>query len=368
MTGTVTSAARGAVIDDTLRAALGGTRATAWERSRHPYEPTVLDRRAGDVPLAAVLTTRRPSTAATKIVELWTSSDAGSAAGAGPSAADRAAADLLDDVIAASEGRGDAALKWELPAGAPVPEIAVARGFVPLRAPHSSAPGTLGTDGLVRWHRPLAHAEPPYYAQTTLFTCGAVAGLLAVEVSGAAGLGADRESDRDLELAFWRRASNFPAVEPIGLAVVMRESLTDTDAVEVWLDAEGPVLVESYSAFEHDFRAELQAESLRRAAELAVPVHRERVSADEIAARVAAGDLALLLVDEAPMHGETGPHWVLAHAAGDGVVVIQDPWISSDEGETWVDAHELPIATPDLDRMVAWGPTGYRGVVFVSRR
>ncbi|MFE6965710.1 peptidase C39 family protein [Agromyces sp. NPDC057679] len=359
-------------LDDELRATLGETRAARWASPRAPYSPRIDVAHRDGGPVAAALTSRRGATAAVKIVDVWWRDEADTAA----------AAALVDEIVARAEAAGDAAVKWEVPFGQELPSFAVERGFAPFAAPHPSAPGTLGSRGYVRWLLDVPHDEAPYYAQTTLYTCGAVSGLLAAEAAGEAGFGAADASrdvpvdgrpapslaDRDLELAFWRRASNYPAIEPVGLGVVMRETLPADVPVEVFLDHDGPVLIESYSGFERDFRVELQAESLRQGEATGVPVHRTRIAIEEIARRVAGGDLALLLIDEAPMHGETGPHWVLAHAAGEGVIVIEDPWISSDEGETWVDSHELPIAHADLDRMVAWGEAGYRGVVFVGRR
>ena len=85
-------------------------------------------------------------------------------------------------------------------------------------------------------------------------------------------------------------------------------------------------------------------------------------------ARVAAGEQALLLIDEAPMHADPGPHWIVAHAAAGPYVVVEDPWVNQATGETWVDTHDLPIHIDDLERLVAWGPEGYRGVIFLSPR
>ena len=82
------------------------------------------------------------------------------------------------------------------------------------------------------------------------------------------------------------------------------------------------------------------------------------------ARRVDAGERALLLIDEEPMHGETGPHWILAHARVGDTVVVEDPWVGVDAGETWVDTHELPIRPEDLDRLVRWSDDAYRGVIF----
>ncbi len=340
-----------AVVDSALESLLGEDRARRWRLDRSAYAPTV--RVLGQPARAAVLTSGRPATAATKIIDLWWESD------------EADTATLLEDVIAASAARGDAVVKWEVPPGSVLPDLALSRGFVPMRAPWS-AKGTEVNRGYALWLRDLPHAEPRYYAQTTMFTCGAVAALIAKDALGRDGF-AGGSADRDLELSFWRRASNYPACEPVGLAVAVREDLPDV-AVAVTLDAAGPVLLEDFEGFDVEFRVELQDESARRARELGVTVDRVRVGVEEIASRVAGGEVALLLIDEHPMHGTHGPHWIVAHAADSDVVVVDDPWTESQHGETWVDTHDLPIAIADIDRLVRWGDDSYRGVIFVGGR
>ena len=346
-------------LDDDLAAALGPDLATLWRMDRGPQQPTVRVIRTAGIPIAATLTTRRPATLATKIAHVWR-------ADVGPDS-DAALEALVAAIVADAQSRGDVAVKWQSADEATDP---LRFGFTRLRTPYASAPGTEGVTGYIRWLRDLAHVEPPYYAQTSTFTCAAVTALLASEIRGSAGFGA-AEGNRDRELDFWRRASNFPTCEPIGLAVALRDSLTDaagTSPVEVFLDVDGPVLLEAYpDRFDRSFREELQANSLQRALESDIAVRRERVSINDIATRVQAGELALLLIDLQPMFGFAVPHWVLAHTAADGVVLITDPWISVKWGESWVDAHEVPVAYAELDRMLAWGTDGYRGVVFLDR-
>lgn len=333
---------------------LGAERAARWSIDRGPYNPLVRLAGSADAPLAAVLTSSRPATATTKIVDLWWADGC----------RDDAIA-LVDAVIADAVRDGQAAVKWELPDDAELPDFAAARGFRALRPPYPSAAGTSGVRGGVRWLTAAPPREPGYYGQTTLFTCGAVAGLLAAELLGGEGF-SGVDGDRALELAFWRLASNYPSCEPVGLAVALAERLGAEHAtIEVTLDAAGPVLVEDFTGFEREFRELLQRDSRRRADALGIPVRPDRVAVAEIVRRVAAGELALLLIDEAPMHAETAPHWILAHAVVDDVVIVQDPWIDSAHGETWVDAHELAVPAAELDRMVAWGDEGYRGVVFL---
>jgi hypothetical protein len=339
------------LLGDGLADALGDVRAARWRLVRDPYEPTAIAVRAEGEPMAAVLTRSRPATAATKIVDLWWA-DAESGAAA------------LDAVITRARARRDAVVKWELPDGATLPDFGVERGFVPMRAPWSAV-GTESMQGFALWLEPVPHEELGYYAQTTLFTCGAVAALMATAPRGAAGFAGDAD-DRDLEVGFWRRASNYPACEPVGLAVATREHIPGV-RIEVALDKDGPVLLEGYEGFARDFRAELQQDSLDQANALGIPIRRDRVTMDELASRIAAGESALLLIDEVHMHHATGPHWITAHASdGADLLIVDDPWCDHASGESWVDAHDLPVRTADIDRMLAWGDTGYRGVIFLG--
>ncbi len=339
------------VADELEALGVAPDRVARWRLPRSAYRPAVHTARgAGGALVAAALTSGRPATAATKIVDLWWTDEA-------------AAQDVVDAVVAAARGRGDVAVKWESPDAAALPPFATHLGFRPLRRPWAAL-GTENVHGHVLWLAPAAHDEPGYYAQTTLFTCGAVAALMAAEGAGAEGFSGDAD-DRDRELAFWRRASNYPACEPIGLAVAVHDHLADAP-VEVALDLEGPALVEGFTGFDRSFREELQADSLRQAGDRGIPVRRDRVAVSEIAERVAGGESCLLLIDEAPMHGEAGPHWIFAHAVVGGAVIVEDPWINVEAGESWVDTHEMPVHPDDLDSLVRWGADGYRGVIFTS--
>jgi hypothetical protein len=342
-----------ASVSEELIAELGTTRAARWTLPRVGYRPEVTIARSGDTLVSAILTSARPATAATKIVDLWWAEGS-----------DDAAAALLDDALAEATARNDVALKMEVAPDGALPPIAAERGFVEMRRPWAAV-GTENVRGFVRWLVPTEHSEPGYYAQTTLYTCGAIAGLIAADGIGVDGL-AGTTTDRDLEIDFWRKASNFPACEPIGLAVALHDRLHGP-GVEVALDHDGPVLLEDFTGFDYDFRAELQHESRLRAANAGIPIRADRVSVDEIARRVAADEFALLLIDEAPMHGEVGPHWIVAHARVGDTVLVQDPWINIETGETWVDTHQLPVSFDNLDRLIRWSSEGYRGVIFSPR-
>lgn len=340
-----------AEVTEHLAPLLGKERAARWLVARNHYEPTLRVVWHDDAPVAAIMTSARPATAATKIVDSWWAE--------GHEAEARV---VLAAVIDASRARADAAIKWEIGAGLTLPTFAADAGFAPMSRPWS-AKGTEELSGAVLWLEDVPHPETGYYAQTTMYTCGAVAALIAMDVRGHSGF-SGAPADRRLELSFWRAAANFPACEPVGLGVAVGDVLS-AGGVEVFSDVDGPVLLEGFEGFEYDFRAELQRESVLHAAEIGVGVSRRTLSVVEIARRVAEGAIALLLIDEEPMHGESGPHWIVAHATAGDLVLVEDPWIGTDLGETWVDAHDLPIRLDQIDRMVTWGQERLRGVIFL---
>ncbi|WP_411097099.1 peptidase C39 family protein [Streptomyces sp. 020-2-3H-GM] len=355
-----------------------GAGPSAWpEELRRIARPEVLERwgavdRAPHAPrlvavpgdggwAAAALVTARPGTAYAKIVD---------AVGDVPAAA-RA-------VVAYAEEQGLVQVVWE---GWTVSgEEAAAAGFAPLRPP---LPG--GTDepagprtGYVRWTAGEGVAEPAYYRQSTHFSCGAVTALLA---QVRAGVVLPESLDREAELTLWRDATNFPACEPVGLGVAVRRRWPSS-SVEVFLDTEEPVLLDQVDGDEREWRAVLQRASRADADRLGVPVHGRRLSLAELREAVAGSGTAeareavagpgrcrhvLLLVSLATMQGFDVPHWVLCHGAVPGAVVVEDPWFNTAAGETWVDAHLLPVADASLDAMsLLGGEVRVRGAVLID--
>lgn len=344
-------------MSESLALALGDERAAHWQRDRGPYNPQVsmLQAKKGK---AAALTSGRPNTRYTKLIDLWSDTD-------------DAARELLKQIITVSASRGDACLKWQLPSEAELPAFANDLGFRELREPISSADGTQGVRGFVLWHSEWPHEQLRYYGQTTMFTCGAVAAMSALSHLGLEPF-ADTEDEgaRERELAFWRAATNFPACEPLGLAVAVHDVIAQTETgitLELHLDTTEPTLLESYEGDERVFREQLQAQSRAEAARRGIQQHTDPLSIEQITERVADGELAILLIEEEPMHDASTPHWVVAHAVKGDTVIINDPWITAKQGETWVDSHDLPVSIEVLDRMVAFGDPAYRGVIFVAR-
>ncbi|RST19905.1 acetyltransferase [Streptomyces sp. WAC04770] len=300
----------------------------------------------GDGWAAAALVTARPGTAYVKIVDAV--GDVPAAAGA---------------VVSYSGERGLVQVVWEgwtASAG-----DASAAGFAPLRPPLTrEGPGAGGPGaGYVRWLVAEDVAEPAYYRQSTDFTCAAVTALVARALAGAERW---ESLDRTAELTLWRDATNFPACEPVGLGAAVRRR-RPTASVEVFLDTDGPVLLDHLSGSEREWRAVLQRESRADARRTGVPVDGRRLSLAEVREAIGRRERqVLLLVSLTTMQGFDVPHWVLCHGVVPGAVVLEDPWCNAAAGETWVDAHLLPVPDASLDAMSLIGEDRVRGAVLIG--
>ncbi|NQX11344.1 peptidase C39 family protein [Microbacteriaceae bacterium VKM Ac-2855] len=310
---------------------------------RSSQQPRLIIVDGSAAPVAAALITARPQTAAVKIV------------------------DAIGDLVAAAaaavsyaQDLGLVQVKWE---GWSVDAATAATvGFTPLAAPLSPVDPDGPAAGYVRWLVGEPPTEPPYYRQSESFTCGAVTALTALVQVGD--LPAE-SLDRAAELRLWRDATNFAACEPVGLGVAIRRA-RPTSPVTVSLDTDEPVLVHFYGETEQEWRAVLQRASREDAAMLGVPIDRRRLSTADIRAALARGEQVLLLVSLTAMLGYDVPHWVLCHGAVRGALVVEDPWVDAPRGESWVDAHLLPVADAALDAMSLLEDGRFRGAVRVG--
>ncbi|MFF2139073.1 peptidase C39 family protein [Streptomyces sp. NPDC058193] len=317
----------------------------AVDRSAHAPRIVAVPAGDGDGWTAAALVTSRPRTSYLKIVDAL--GDVPAAVGA---------------VVAYARGQGLAQVKWEgWTAG---PEDAAAAGFTALRPPLAPVEDADGpSTGYVRWLSGGEVSEPPYYGQSTHFTCGAVTALVAQAHAGALERG---EFDRGAELRLWRDATNFPACEPVGLGLAVRRAWPSSP-VTVHLDVDRPVLLDHYPEGEQEWRALLQRASREDAGLTGLPVDPAHLSLAAVRRAVGREEHVLLLISLAGMQGFDVPHWVLCHGAVPGALVIEDPWAHATAGDTWVDAHLLPVPDASLDEMSTLSDDRFRGAVTIGR-
>ncbi|MGO2658683.1 peptidase C39 family protein [Mycetocola reblochoni] len=298
---------------------------------------------------SAALVTARPHTAYLKIV--GTSGDADAAAAA---------------VVTVAADRGLAKVVWEDRTGG---EHRAPSGFTrltpPLRTDDPRPPS-----GAVLWLGGRPPAEPSYYQQRTPVSCGAVAALLGDDALRRSGGGAARPGPAvtpEDETALWAAATNYPACEPVGLGVALRAARPGT-ALSVLLDADGPVMLEGFDAEGAQWRAARQGRSRARARQLGLEVDARPSGVPALRRMLERGEKVLTVLWLERMMGIAAPHWVLAHGVVAGAIVVQDPWVSDAAGESWVDAHLLPIADEEFDAMWRLHDGRSRGAVRLGPR
>ncbi|MFJ2705585.1 peptidase C39 family protein [Streptomyces sp. NPDC087428] len=317
----------------------------AVDRSAHAPHLVAVPAYEGAGWAAAALVTARPNTAYLKIVD----------AVGDVRAAVRA-------VVAHADSRELAQVKWE--GWTARPDDVAATGFAALSRPLTQPEGASGpADGYLRWLRDGVTSAPAYYGQTTHFTCGAVTALVA---QAHAGTLAWQALDRQRELTLWRDATNFLACEPVGLGVAVRRAWPSSP-VTIHLDNDRPVLLGHLPSSDQEWRALLQRASRTEAERTGVPIDPSRLSLTEIRDAIGRHEHVLLLLSLAGMQGFDVPHWVLCHGAVPGAIVIEDPWTNAATGDTWVDAHLLPVSDASLDTMSVISPEGFRGAVTIGR-
>ncbi|MEB4615229.1 peptidase C39 family protein [Leucobacter sp. M11] len=363
---TITAAAPS--LPEPLAAGLPPERAELWSVERAFWTPEVhVAEDAAGTAVGALLIAGRPLTSSRTVVDVI--------------APDATVFERLlgAAVTGASEGGALAVKFTERPELAPLDadsRAALSRlGFKQDQVPVFSVPSTRGAVlGWSRWAGARPSRTIPYYGQTTDVTCGAVTALMSLEAGGAGTFGpTSGDANHAAEIAFWRTATNLPAVEPVSLAVSTAQATSALGlpfgTPTVFLSEPGPVLLEWYRDQPHELtlRTQLQADSLRTAQELGIEIRREWLSTEDLVRAVAAGNDVFLLIDLDPLIQDPTPHWVLASEVLDGHVIVFDPWVESEHGETWVDSHALPLPAATVDRITRWGDPAYRGVVVVPR-
>lgn len=347
-------------------AALPAELTARWNQHGEAQLATLYTARDGDRLVAAAFEVHRPLTAYRKVVDVWLADEDGAAQA-------RTEAALLDAVEARAWREGAVAVKREFRerggAGSPWAR-SLARCYTELAAPEWGGP-VAGphrggqVHGQVLWRGAAPDREVPYMRQTTDFTCGPVAlqmGLAAVALAGA--------PSRDEELALWRQATTVGGCEPLGLAL----AAADRGArPTVSLSTEQPVLLELCTDDEErDLRGFIQSGFRAQAAARGLEVRTEPFTLDAVRDAVAAGGVALVLIEQQGMHQESCPHWITVYGVqetpgGEPVFLAHDPWTDAHLGESWVDAAALPLPSAALDRLAWYGTPSYRGMVRLER-
>src|ERR1700676_3642001 len=192
-----------------------------------------------------------------------------------------------------------------------------------------------GGDAL-RFEKPLApapaalQAAPPYFHQTTEFTCGPACIMMALAWA-----------DRSLkpapafEFQLWRDAttiflaSGLGGCEVYGFAGRLKRQGVEP---EIHASRTGPYFLETVNSADKRRVMEVtQAEFRRQARALAIPTHLTPASESVLMRAFDEGKVAIVLISGYQMAGRGQPHWVFAFGRDGRHILLHDPAANKEE-------------------------------------
>jgi ribosomal-protein-alanine acetyltransferase len=206
----------------------------------------------------------------------------------------------------------------------------------------------------------------PYYAQTTDFTCGPAALMMAM---GALEQDSPVPLDRKLELRLWREATTIFMMAghggcgPHGLAL---SAWHRGFGVEVYVNDRRPMLLDSVRSPEKKEVMRLVQEDMIEELEAhAVPIHHRALQSEELAALFARGGIPLVLISSYRIYREKFPHWVVITGFDTRYIYVHDPFVDEEEGESIADCINMPIPRREFEAMSRYGRANQRAAVVI---
>jgi ribosomal protein S18 acetylase RimI-like enzyme len=211
---------------------------------------------------------------------------------------------------------------------------------------------------------------PPYFHQTTEFTCGPACMMMALAW-------ADRSfrPAPACEFRLWREATTIfmssgpGGCEPYGLAVTLkRHGLSP----EVHVSRRGPYFLETAQSADKRRVMQVTQDDFRREAEtLGVPTRltsmRDSAQASILMKAFDSGAAAIVLVSGHQMMPTGLPHWVFAFGHEGRYVLVHDPAAMRDDQGVALAPETYAVPWPAFARMTRYGPDKLSAAVLVRK-
>jgi ribosomal protein S18 acetylase RimI-like enzyme len=211
----------------------------------------------------------------------------------------------------------------------------------------------------------LSVKPTPWYRQSTPFTCGPAALMMAM-----ASLDKHLALSQDLEFDLWREAttifmtSGHGGCHPIGLALSAHDR---GYKAKVILNRKGPLFIDGVrSQYKKEVVALVDQQFRRRARDAGISIAYSDSPLSGIEHALMAGDAVIVLVSTYQTTGNKAPHWVTATTIDDQCLYVNDPDPSDDQSA--FDCQHIPIALEDFARMSVYGNSRLRTAVIIGPR
>jgi len=213
----------------------------------------------------------------------------------------------------------------------------------------------------LRFERRILYYEPsydylpvPYYPQSTEFTCGPSALIMAM-----AALDEQQPINTLEELKIWREATTIFMLAghggcgPHGLALSAWHRGFD---VSIWISQEGALFKDTVRNDDKKRVLELVHEGfLHDIGQTGIQLHHDPLTLEAMEAALHNGQIPVILISTWHLNRSRVPHWVAVCAIDEDFVYLHDPEIDTNEGETVADKQYLPIDKRVFGKISSYG-------------
>ncbi len=216
------------------------------------------------------------------------------------------------------------------------------------------------------------HNSVPWYQQTTEFTCGPCALMMAMKALEPSYVLSQSE-----ELAIWREATTIFMTQghggchPVGLANAAKKR---GFAAKVLLNTQAVLFQDGVrQSHKKHVLALVDGEFKTDASRLGVNIEYSGFALSDFESALQAGHLVLALISTYRLDGKKAPHWVCVTHVDETCVYLHDPWWDSADKDEYtsgqsaaLDCHHLPIARTDFEKMASFGKQKLQACVVIS--
>jgi ribosomal protein S18 acetylase RimI-like enzyme/predicted double-glycine peptidase len=210
------------------------------------------------------------------------------------------------------------------------------------------------------------HVEMPWIRQSTPFTCGPAALMMAMS-----GVSKDYVPSQHEELQIWREAttifmtSGHGGCHPLGLALAAQQR---GFSAEVWINTRKPLFVDSVRDANKKQIIELvHRDYLEQARASGMKIHHSDIKQDRLISALNHGAIPVVMISTWRLDGRKAPHWVTVSGYDSECLYVHDP-DPEDISQSALDCQYLPIAREDFARISIFGQQRLRTAVIVSRK
>lgn len=210
-----------------------------------------------------------------------------------------------------------------------------------------------------------AEVKTPYYQQTTDFSCGPAALMMAMKKLQPGYL-----MDRTEELRIWRESttiymtSGLGGCSPHGLALSAWRRGFKT---RLYVSHGRVPFISSVRDAQKKAVIELVHEDfLRQLKDSSVELHLKDTNADEIQQLLRSGCVMIALISTWRLNRNKAPHWVTIVDADDRFVYINDPDTNDNQWQSETDYIQVPIGINDFMSMACFGRSQLRCMLILG--